>query len=102
MALTPKQRRQLAATGHRLKPSIVLGEQDVTDAVTEHVRRAFDSAELVKIRVSTKDRDVCAAVVSQIVRRVPCEVVQRVGRVALLYRKTHEPDSGVTGAAGIG
>jgi len=86
MSLSGKQRRQLAARGHNLKPCLVLAEREVSETAVQHVREAFAHADLIKVRVNTRQRDVCAAVLEQVAARVPCEIVQRIGRVGLLYR----------------
>lgn len=95
MSLTSAQRRALAASGHALTPALTLGETDVSDSAIEHVRRQFGAHELIKVRVNTRDRHVFATVIEQVAAKAPCEIVQRVGRVALLYRPA--PPSGENG-----
>lgn len=85
MPLSASERKALAARGHHLRPRATLGESEVNEPTIEHVRRLFDAADLVKIRVNTRDRDAFAAIVTQLAHRVPCQIVQRIGRVALLY-----------------
>jgi RNA-binding protein len=89
MAIDAKRRRELAAQGNRLEARLTIGAaaDALPDSVVAHVRRALEAAELLKIRVQADDRDACAAVGQQLVERVPCELVQRVGRVLLVYRE---------------
>ncbi len=93
MALSAADRRRLAAQGHHLQAKVVLAEQDVSDNVATQVDAILARQPLVKVRVNTRDREICAAIVSQLAERVTCEVVQRVGRVALLYREPAPADS---------
>lgn len=86
MALDSKQRRSLAARGNRLPPKLTIGGEEPPPATVEHVRRAFARDDLIKVRIITDDRDAFGLIVAWLAERVPCEVVQRVGRVALLYR----------------
>jgi len=87
--LTSAEKRALKARGNRLAVRVILSERELTDAAVEHVRTAFGRDDLLKVRVNTKDREICASILSQLAQRVPCEIVQRVGRAALLYRAPH-------------
>ena len=93
MPLTAKDRRRLAADGHRLDPRVTLAEADVSDNVVAQVDAFLRREPWLKVRVNTKDREICAAILSQLTERVSCEVVQRIGRVALLYREQGPADS---------
>lgn len=93
MGLTAKDRRRLSAEGHHLEARVTLAEADVSDNVATRVDAILAQNPLLKVRVNTKDREICAAIVSQLAERVTCEVVQRVGRVALLYREASTADS---------
>ena len=84
--LTSAEKRELKARGNRLDARVTLSERDLSDTAIDHVRRAFGHGDLLKVRVNTRDREICAVVVTKLAERVPCEIVQRVGRVALLYR----------------
>ncbi len=87
MALDGKQRRTLAGQGNRLKATITIQGQSLSDSVVEHLRAALFKHELRKVRLGSDDRDECDLIAAEIAARVPCELVQRVGRVALLYRE---------------
>jgi RNA-binding protein len=86
MALTSRERRALAARGNRLKADITIRAGELSDATVAHVRNALTKRELIKVRISTDDREECAQTADQLAERIPCDLVQRVGRVALLYR----------------
>jgi RNA-binding protein len=86
MPLSSRERRALAARGNRLKASVIIRADELSDATVAHVRNAFGEKELLKIRINTDDREECSRVAVELAARVPCELVQRIGRVALLYR----------------
>lgn len=90
MSLTSGERRQFAAIGQRLKAQITLGEDELTDSAVDHVRRALDKDALIKVRIRTSDRNRCAALADALASRVPCDLVQQIGRVALLHRAASE------------
>ena len=92
MPLSSAERRELAAEGHHIKARVVVGADELSEAVIAHVRQAFGEKKLIKVRLNTDDRDECERAAAELARRVPCELVQRVGRVALLYRPPVDGD----------
>lgn len=98
MAIPIRQRKTLLATANRLKPTLSVGESEPTDAVVAHVRDAMKRVELLKVRIVTDDRNACRAAAEAIAARVPCELVQVIGRVAVLYRPLENNDGPTRGA----
>jgi RNA-binding protein len=82
----------LAAKGNRLKASVIVRAGELSDSAVDHVRNAFGEHELIKVRFSTNDRNECIQAANGLAERIPCELVQRVGRVALLYRSRENAD----------
>lgn len=103
MSIDSGFRRDLAARAHALEPRATVTAGHLTDNVIETVRSCFAHHDLVKVRVHAEDRDACDAAAAAIARRVPCEFVQRVGRVVTLYRPLHsekvDPDDSGTPVA---
>jgi RNA-binding protein len=93
MPLSPHERRTLAAQANRLKARVIIRAAALSEATVAHVRRAFGQRELLKVRISTDDRAECAEVARRLAEQIPCELVQVVGRVALLYRPPAPPDA---------
>ena len=96
VSLTSRQRRELSARGHKLEARLTLSAEPagLSESVVEHVRRYLAERELIKVRLRTDDRSVCEASARELAERVPCELVQRVGRVVLLYNPpSHSPKS---------
>ena len=92
MGLSSAERRALAAKGNRLKARVTIRAAELSDATVAHVRQAFGDKELIKVRISTDDRQQCLRAAQELADRIPCELVQRVGRVALFYRPADEAD----------
>ena len=86
LALTPQKRRALLAEWHRLKPVATLAANELSEGALAHVRAAFANRELVKLRVNADSAAACDTLAQELARRVPCELVRRVGRILLLYR----------------
>jgi len=87
MPLDQKQRKALLAASHRLKPAVIVSPGELSEGVIAHVLASFGDRELIKVRVAADSAAECDAVAGQIVARVGCEIVKRVGRVIVLYRE---------------
>ena len=84
MALTKKQTKQLRALANTLKPMILIGKQDITDAVVAQADDTLERRELIKGAVqdgSGLDAKEAATV-----------LVQVIGNRFVLFRRTHRDD----------
>lgn len=86
MALTATQRRYLKSLAHPLKPVVMVGAKGLTDAVIRELQVAFESHELLKLRLSGVEREEKAALAAQLVEAAGAELVQSIGHVLTLYR----------------
>jgi putative YhbY family RNA-binding protein len=86
VVLTPRERAQLKARAHTLEPVVQVGHAGLTDAVVVEVNRALDAHELIKVKVGDKDRDTRADLGGTLAERVDAAVVQRVGKIIVLWR----------------
>ncbi len=93
MGLSPKERKALLGKSHQLQPGVILGSAALTDAAIEHVRASFGRRQLAKVRISVDSAAECDAVGAELARRVPCEVVRRIGRVLVLFQPSPETEA---------
>ena len=84
--LTTKERASLKARAHALEPVVRIGHAGVTDAVVAEIDRALQAHELIKVKVGEGDRNERALHADTIGARTGAAVVQRVGRVLILWR----------------
>ena len=92
MPLTGKQRRQLRALGHALKPVVQVGRSGLTDSVLAEIGTALVAHELVKLKVGKDSPVDPTSAATELERAAQAEVVQMIGRVLLLYRRrTRDP-----------
>jgi RNA-binding protein len=92
MPLDPKTRKSLSAKANRIDAKTSIAGGPLADTVITHIGRTFSKDGLTKIRINTDDREECAQTARALAQRLEAELVQVVGRVALLYR-TATPDS---------
>ena len=87
MALTSKQRAFLRSKAHALKPVVHIGAAGVTDATTASLEAALNTRELLKVRIQEGAPGSTREMAHELVAGVDgAEVVQTIGRVAVVYR----------------
>ena len=91
-ALNNQERKRLRRIGHVLEPVVMLGQHGLTDAVVEETRRALADHELIKIKVMGNDREVKQQALTALAEQTGAQVVQQIGKVALLFLKAAQPN----------
>lgn len=85
-------RRALKRIAHHLQPVVAVGEHGVSEAVVAETRRALEDHELIKIRVHAADRQARQALTQALADACEADVIQRIGKVAVLFRRNPEPN----------
>ena len=89
--LTSKQRAHLRALAHPLKPIIQVGNEGVSPALLKTVEEAFNTRELLKVKVlegAPEDPRETADLIVAALEGV--HVAQTIGRTVVLYRPDPE------------
>ncbi|HEX7417722.1 MAG TPA: ribosome assembly RNA-binding protein YhbY [Steroidobacteraceae bacterium] len=90
MALSEKQRKYLRRLAHPLTPLIAIGQAGLTENLVQETARALHDHELIKVRARGAQREARNALFAQLATRTLSELVQRIGHVAVLYRRRPE------------
>ena len=88
--LTGKQRRFLRGLGNQLKATVYVGREGITEGVLKSIEDAYNSSELIKIRIERNcplDRREAG---SQLAEKSHSHLAQVLGQTVLLYRP--DPD----------
>ncbi|WP_456417767.1 ribosome assembly RNA-binding protein YhbY [Thiolapillus sp.] len=88
--LSNPQIRHLRGLAHSLKPVVMIGQHGLRDAVLEEIGIALGFHELIKVKVSAGDRDERDEIIRQITNNTRAELVQRIGNMAVLFRRNHK------------
>jgi RNA-binding protein len=91
MPLTGKQKRFLRGLGHSLKPVILVGKSEITDALMKETGEALASHELIKVKILESCLRGREEVGAELADACTAEVAQILGRTILLYRRAEEP-----------
>jgi RNA-binding protein len=87
MTLTDNQKKHLRGLAHKLKPVVMVGQHGLKETIFEEVDIALDAHELIKIKVSVGDREERDAIIQEICARSNASLVQRVGNIAIMFRR---------------
>jgi RNA-binding protein len=82
----------MRSQANRLKARLVVGRKGLTEAVLAEVRGELQRHELIKVRLDEDDADEAELLAMELAERVPAHLIQRIGRVALLYRPGPEAE----------
>jgi RNA-binding protein len=90
-SLTPGHRAELRSAAHSLKPIFQIGKEGVTERAVEAVREAFNSREILKVKVlDSAPADARTAAETLASRIEGAHLVQVIGRTVVLFRPMPE------------
>ncbi len=92
MPLSTERKKQFRALGHKLNPIVTIADRGLTDGVKAELNRALDDHELIKVKLAVSEREDRKEAVQQLQALPGVEVIQQVGKVALLYRPNKKPN----------
>lgn len=89
--MTPNNKhiRYLKTLCHSLSPVVRIGQKGLTESVIAELEIAIAHHELVKIKVAG-DRDERKKMITELADKSNSHVIQKVGQVAVLFRRNHE------------
>ena len=92
MPLTQEQKKQYKSIGHHLKPVLTVADNGLTEGVLAELERALGDHELIKIKVNILDRESRLEAIAELCKAGRAELVQTIGKKALIYRKNPQPN----------
>lgn len=91
MPLTAERKKSLRSLGHNLKPVVTVAGKGLSEGVMEEVERALEDHELIKVKLMVADRELRHQVVGELCEKSGAELVQEIGKVALIFRAAEKP-----------
>ncbi len=87
MPLSSKERAELRAEAHHLKPAVHVGHQGITPTVIQSIDDALRTRELVKVALSKNADEKPKDLATHLAGELGADVVQVIGRTATFYRE---------------
>jgi RNA-binding protein len=90
--MSKRDSKQLRAIGHKLKPVVTVAAKGLSESVLVEIERALTDHELIKIKLVVGDRAARLAVSEEICDSTGAELIQSMGNILLLLRRSAQPD----------
>ena len=90
--LTGKQRSELKRLAQELKPTVMIGKEEVTPMVIASIDDYLAAHELVKVQIQDGAVLDAKETANEIAEELGAEFVQAIGRKFVLYRQAADPD----------
>jgi RNA-binding protein len=84
------QKKHLKSLAHNKKPIVIIGNNGLTSAVLEEIDKALLFHELIKVKINAEERAERDVIIQKIKSELLAELVQRVGHVAIFFRRNPE------------
>jgi RNA-binding protein len=89
MTMRGKDRAELRAEAHHLRPTVHVGHHGITAMLLQSLDDALEARELVKVQVERNAPQTVKEIAGELAEQVKAEVIQVIGRKTTLYR--HNP-----------
>lgn len=86
--LNPKQKAVLKGLANPISQRYLIGKGEVDDSLINMLDQALESHELIKVGLLSSSPLTTQEVGEVLEKKLGCEVVQRIGRVILIYRRS--------------
>ena len=88
--LSQQDKKKFRAIGHHLKPVVTIAGNGLSESVLAEIERALADHELIKVRRGSECPDSHDEVAAALTKAVGAELVQKLGRTLLIYRRHPE------------
>lgn len=99
MSLTSRQKKQFRQIAHHLDAIVTLADHPISDGVLQETERALTDHELIKVKLSLLDRADRQSAGDELAQACAAEVVQRIGKMIILYRNNPKAEDRLSNVA---
>ena len=85
-------KKHFRSLGHKLNPVVTLADKGYSEAVAAELERALEDHELIKVKLNVGEPADRKAMAAHICEQSGAQLVQSIGKVALLYRAAKKPN----------
>lgn len=91
MTLSSQQKKRFRTIGHQLKPTAIVSEQGLNEGVLKEIDLRLEDHELIKIKLHLMEKQDRAALLKEICLQCKAELIQLIGKIALIHRPAKKP-----------
>ena len=89
--ITSQQRKVLEKAAHSLEPVVIVGQNGVTDSLTEKVAQSLEAHELIKVKFNDF-KDDKRELTENLCNSCGALLVRIIGNIAILYKEQENPE----------
>lgn len=97
-----KTRKHMKQIAHHLDPVVSVGDHGLSENLLAEAERALTDHELIKVRIHSDDRDARSVLGNELAERCSAEVVQKIGKIFVLYKPNPEPNPALSNLSRYG
>ena len=90
--ITGKQRSELKKIAQEMRPTVMIGKDEVTTNVISAIDDYLEAHEIVKVQIQEGALLDPKETANEIAEELGAEFVQAIGRKFVLYRRANDPD----------
>ena len=90
--ITGKQRSELKKLAQEIKPTVMIGKDELTPSVLASIDDYLEAHELVKVQIQDGAVLDPKETANEVAKELGAEFVQAIGRRFVLYRRASDPD----------
>ncbi len=90
--LDAKTKRRLRQIAHHLDPVVSIGDLGISEGLIGETERALTDHELIKVRINALERSTRNTLGTELASACNAAVVQRIGKIIVLFRANPETD----------
>ena len=90
--LSGKEKRAFRTKANQLNPEVNVGKEGISPGVIQNLTNAFNTKELVKVKLLEKCPLNIDEVSEKLITGVECELVQKIGRTLVFYKELKEEE----------
>ena len=90
--ITGKQRSELKKAAQGIKPTVMIGKEEVTPTVIKSIDDYLAAHELIKVQIQDGAILDPKETANEIAEELGADFVQAIGRKFVLYRQSEDPD----------
>ncbi|PCI71778.1 MAG: ribosome assembly RNA-binding protein YhbY [Gammaproteobacteria bacterium] len=88
--LSNSQIRHLRGLAHPLNPVVMIGDKGLTPTVTDELKIALNSHELIKVNIRADDREQKEDIIKKILNKTQSHKIQTIGGKLVIYKESKE------------
>lgn len=93
ITMTNKNLKHLAEQVHKLKPSVMIGNKGLTEAVQAEIDQTLEHHELIKIRIAGSDKEDREQIIQEVCRVQNATLIKKIGHIFAIYRKKRKSEN---------